>query len=223
MITKLKKATTPYEQIDRETIQAFKDPIALAIWVYLLSKPENWEVNTTEIKNHFNISEAKRLKAFKEMRELGLYEVKRIKDNKGQFISSHFFIYPQLCKSTVVETDSDITINIPIQKKRDNKAILPKDIISAYKENISTLQDKIKESKSFTELVTNHKNNYEEIIIGIKNYSLTIKDKEERYIKSLLGFLVDKTYKDYQETNKSNPPKNVNNIYPDTKLIYGER
>ena len=97
-IQKLKKAENPYEPIDRDAIQAIKNPVALAIWVYLLSKPNNWNVNKEELKKHFNIGQDRLLKAFKELRELGLYEIVREKNKKGQFVKNDLVVYPHLRK-----------------------------------------------------------------------------------------------------------------------------
>jgi len=107
-IIKLEKVDTPYEQIHRETIQAIKDPIALAIWVYLLSKPKNWVVREKEIRNHFSrggrkLGATSYLKAMKELRELGLYEVIRDRDENNRFTCSRMIVFPQLRISTTTD------------------------------------------------------------------------------------------------------------------------
>lgn len=92
-IMKLKKADCPYESLPRETIQAIRNPVALAIWVYLMSKPTDWEVRGVDIEKHFGFGRDKRLKAIKELERLGLYVVVPIKGENGKFAGKQIRIY----------------------------------------------------------------------------------------------------------------------------------
>ncbi len=94
---------------------------------------------------------------------------------------------------SIVDTDN----------KPNNKPIA-KDVINAYAENVSSLYDKIKEMKSINEMVLNHKLSFDLIIVGIINYGIFTKREniEIQYIKSLINFVKDKTYMDWQETEK---------------------
>ena len=93
MVQKLKKHESPYEPISRETIQAIKDPVALAIWVYLMSKPSDWNIVPKELEEHFGIGRDKRLKAIKTLESLGLYVTTLIRDDKGQLKGRRVDIY----------------------------------------------------------------------------------------------------------------------------------
>jgi len=49
--TILRKTDIDYDIIPRKTINSITNPDALAIWVYLISRPPNWTVRKTDIMN----------------------------------------------------------------------------------------------------------------------------------------------------------------------------
>jgi len=117
------QAGIPFVMNSRDVIQSIKNPEALAIWVYLQSLPENWVFRETQIRNHFSIGRTRYLSAMRELRESGLYLVKRRKNDVGQFIGSDYHIYalphttdsegrncrkPHVRKPIGVENDTDI-------------------------------------------------------------------------------------------------------------------
>lgn len=88
--------------------------------------------------------------------------------------------------------------------------ILPKHIIEFYYKNISSLQEKLKEIKSVNAMsMIHHPDNLEILLLGLYNYSKSL-PVEEKYIKSLLNFIQDRTYRDYQEAKKVEPLKTNN-------------
>jgi len=68
----LRKNRVPFEIIPRDVAQSISNPDALAIWVYLLTKPDNWIVRKEEIKTHFSLGRDRYSAAMKELRRLGL-------------------------------------------------------------------------------------------------------------------------------------------------------
>jgi hypothetical protein len=70
-IIKLKKHQDqiPYDMVSREVVQSITNPIALAIWVYLQSQAEDWDVIESHIRKHFAIGQRKYQKAMKELKE----------------------------------------------------------------------------------------------------------------------------------------------------------
>jgi hypothetical protein len=58
-IVKVKKPEAPFEVIDRASIGSIRDPTALAIWIYLRSKPEGWVVRPSAVMEHFGIGRDK--------------------------------------------------------------------------------------------------------------------------------------------------------------------
>lgn len=122
-IHKLKKhqEEIPYFMISREVVQSIDNSLALAIWVYLQSKPDDWKVVESDILNQFSVGRTTYLRAMKCLREAKLYSVSRLKNNQNQFIGSTIHIYevptstddhtygkPHLRDATHMETHTDI-------------------------------------------------------------------------------------------------------------------
>ncbi len=80
----------------------------------------------------------------------------------------------------------------PKPKNQENKLY---QIIQAYKEKISSKQEKLREMSSYT-AITLRQEDFERILIGIDNYAET--PIQERYRKNLKDFIRDKIYLDYQ-------------------------
>ena len=83
----------PYFMISREVVQSVKNPLALAIWVYLQSKPDDWKVVETDIQKQFSVGRTSYLKAMKCLRDAQLYAVQRLKNDANQFVGSILHIY----------------------------------------------------------------------------------------------------------------------------------
>jgi len=122
-IHKLKKHQDeiPYFMLSREVVQSLKNPLALAIWVYLQSKSDDWKVVEADIQNQFKVGRTSYLKAMKCLRDAELYAVQRLKNDANQFVGSIFHIYevptstdfhtdgePHLRDATRMETHTDI-------------------------------------------------------------------------------------------------------------------
>lgn len=94
--------------------------------------------------------------------------------------------------------------------KESHKGIIPRDIVNLYYKNISTKQEKIKEQKSFTAMgLIPSSHNLEMIYIGLENYSKVL-PADEKYIKSLLNFIQNREYLDFQEAKQIQVPKTNN-------------
>jgi hypothetical protein len=84
----------PYEMVSREVAQSITNPNALAIWLYLLTKPEDWIVRRTDIKKHFSIGDVGYKKAIDHLVELGLFHKEFVRSESGLFTDSIIHIYP---------------------------------------------------------------------------------------------------------------------------------
>lgn len=113
----------PYTMVSREVVQSIKSTDALAIWAYLQSQSDNWEVVESHICEHFSMSRQRYLKAMRVLREAGLYEVVRIKNCNNEFTGSYFHIYPfpQVRVSTLMENDTYIKENEITKEKESIK------------------------------------------------------------------------------------------------------
>lgn len=76
----LKHSKSPFTTILNKTIQAIKDPAALGIYVYLASKPEDWQISKTNLKNHFGKGEEFIDLRMSYLKSLGLLKSIAIKD-----------------------------------------------------------------------------------------------------------------------------------------------
>jgi len=107
-IHKLKKHQDeiPYFMLSREVVQSLKNPLALAIWVYLQSKSDDWKVVEGDIQKQFKVGRTSYLKAMKCLRDAELYAVQRLKNDTNQFVGSIFHIY-EVPTSTDFHTDGE--------------------------------------------------------------------------------------------------------------------
>ncbi len=67
-----------------ETINGIRDGLALGIFIYLSSKPANWNICKKQLQSHFGIGRDSIDKVFKYLKSLGLLEVKSNRDSSGQ-------------------------------------------------------------------------------------------------------------------------------------------
>jgi len=82
---RLTKESLPYDIFSREVVQSITNPIALAIWAYLQTKPESWVVRRSDILNHFQgLGRDRYDSAMKELKSLGLVWVSVTRDGQGQ-------------------------------------------------------------------------------------------------------------------------------------------
>ena len=89
----------PYEMLSRETITSIENPVALAVWVHLVAKPQDWVVRRNEIKERFKIGDIAYKKAIDELKSLGLFVVERVRDDKGHIVENLIHIYPNIDKT----------------------------------------------------------------------------------------------------------------------------
>ena len=85
--TRFVKESVPYDIISREIAQSVNNPVALAIWVYLQTKPDNWTPRRAEIMSHFDgLGRDRYDQALRELKGLGLVWVADTRDEKGRII-----------------------------------------------------------------------------------------------------------------------------------------
>ena len=82
------------------------------------------------------------------------------------------------------------------KNENDKSEINPKQIIEAYRDNISNKYSDIQEPTSFN-IITQHSNEFKEILTGIMNYAKYLKQSNKKPEK-LFFFIRNKIYLDYQ-------------------------
>ncbi len=90
-----KKVTGGCTTIPTKTIQSLKNPWHLALYVYLASKPDDWHINSTEIKNHFGVGINKVWGGLNDLISIGLMEKKERRE-RGKFIGCEYYLYLDL-------------------------------------------------------------------------------------------------------------------------------
>ena len=82
------------------------------------------------------------------------------------------------------------------KNENDKSEINPKEIIEAYRNQISNKHSDIEEPRSFN-IITQHSNEFKQILTGIMNYGKSLKHSNKKPEK-LFFFIRNKIYLDYQ-------------------------
>lgn len=132
---RLVKEKVPYEIISREVIQSLTNPTALAIYVYLISLPENWAVRRQQILDHFDgLGRDRYDAAMRDLRKLGLVWVAETRNALGHVEDRSIVVetIPKVGKPTIGENPQvgKATIGeIRPLKDTDNKIFKDTDIV----------------------------------------------------------------------------------------------
>lgn len=179
-ISKLKKheSTKPFTMILWEVTQSIRNPDSLAIWTYLQSLPEDWDVSETQLRKHFYIGRDRYLAAMKCLKELKLYKYVRLKSDNNNFTGGYYHVYetPYLQESTLTALDTDITVNdsltindsIKLKDKEivntssPNKSIVKKTKKSLPDKQSKEEKEKVGKSNSVKDIIKNQENALDE-------------------------------------------------------------
>lgn len=144
MISKLSKHQDiiPYTMVCRETVQMISNPNSLAIWTYLQSKPDNWVVRKKDIKEHFSLGDISYGKAIRHLKDIGVYRVVNIRDERGRIIGNEICISPF---SECLDGKDDFTE--VVETPQLGKPVLRE--ISTLKENRSIKEKEISKENIF--------------------------------------------------------------------------
>jgi len=82
---RLIQAGISYTTLTNDAINSIKNPVAVAIWVHLCSKPKDWIVRRSEIMERFDIGRDKYQDAMRELRVLGLVWDYQVRDPDGNY------------------------------------------------------------------------------------------------------------------------------------------
>ncbi len=113
----IKKATTrlkhnkillSFTQIFNEVCQGIRHTGAAGIYMYLASKPEDWEICKTELARHFNCGIKHINTCFKHLKDLGLIQISPHKDEKGKILYWETILHDRIHSGlTSVNNDDD--------------------------------------------------------------------------------------------------------------------
>ena len=89
---KIKQEKIPFTQHLNYVLQNLRDPVALAVWCYLTSLPDDWIVHRNQLMEHFGIGRDKLASALKCLHDNHLIEYVIDKNEKGKFESGHMMV-----------------------------------------------------------------------------------------------------------------------------------
>ncbi len=93
--TKLRKTGGTYVVLPSESMRLIKDPVSLAIWAYLLDKPDDWVVRNSELQDRFGIGRDKTTSSLGHLRDIGLVWDEYRRDGSGKVLGRNL-----VCSST---------------------------------------------------------------------------------------------------------------------------
>lgn len=161
---RLIQAGISYTTLTNDAINIIKNPVAMAIWVHLCSKPKDWVVRRSELMERFSIGRDKYQEAMRELRILGLVWDYQIRLPDGNFSDRGVFCCNALgmdglkTRSTNGEPDlpEDGKIELPLIRPLSNKRLPTKKRLTT-KEVSTVIVENWWPSKSVTQdLVMNH-------------------------------------------------------------------
>lgn len=91
--TKLRKSQLPYTTLPNETILLIDNPDALAIWVYLQTRPSGWTVRPTELRKRFKLGRDRSARAMRDLKALGLMTHTEIRGEDGRLAGSVLHVH----------------------------------------------------------------------------------------------------------------------------------
>lgn len=104
----LKHSKSSFAIVLNETIEAIQDPAALGIYLYLASKPNDWEISATNLKNRFGVGTDFIKKRLSILKKAGLLKSVPVKNAKGQVISWEMVLYNQPQELVDAESEHEI-------------------------------------------------------------------------------------------------------------------
>lgn len=89
---RIRQEKIPFTQHLNYVLQHLRDPVALAIWCYLTSLPDDWEVRRNQLMEHFSIGRDKLATALKFLNDNHLIEYVVDKNEKGKIEAWHIMV-----------------------------------------------------------------------------------------------------------------------------------
>lgn len=130
------------------TINSITNPVALAIYCYLMCKPDTWQLNVKQLSTHFKSGRNTIYKCLTLLMEMKLLTREDIRE-KGQFSKSHYMLY----EKPIPCTESQENIEKPQCLQGISPCPSTRDTVSrdtATRHTYKTKNIKNKESKKTT-------------------------------------------------------------------------
>jgi hypothetical protein len=82
--------------LPQDSLDAIRQSDAIAMWAYLMSRPEHWVVRPAQVKERLGIGQDRYAKAARHLREVGLLETVANRDASGQVSGRTIVVYSEL-------------------------------------------------------------------------------------------------------------------------------
>jgi hypothetical protein len=165
-----------------ETMQAITDFTILAVYAYLLTKPNSWVINPKELIRHFNSSKDRIYKALNGLIDLNL--LRRIEHRQnGKFVGCEYKLYLK----PHINTESSPCPYLPDAVKPDteNKDTYKTKKDLENKESNITNSDNYSKTKKQDELLEEIKEVYNEEMISMPK-SKRLSDDVKRHLRKMI-------------------------------------
>lgn len=100
----LKHCRQGWTNLQNKTIDAIQNPGTLGVYVYLASKPEDWDISETNLQNRFNKGRDYIRARLVDLKNIGLLKTRSIKDDKGRIIRWETVLYNEVQDTDFQET-----------------------------------------------------------------------------------------------------------------------
>lgn len=108
-VRRLRKARAAHTVLLNSTIDAIREPLALAVYAHLMTKPDDWQISRTEICRRFDMGRHSYLKAMQHLREVGLLTLERhAGGDKAAAGSSYILHYEPQSRQSDSQTVEDL-------------------------------------------------------------------------------------------------------------------
>lgn len=114
----LKHSGLSFTTLINNTLDSIKDPGSLGIYVYLASKPSDWEISETNLQNRFGKGRDYIRARMAELKLLGLIKIAAIKDKKGRIIRWETTLFTEIQITENPSSGVHITENPECGKSR---------------------------------------------------------------------------------------------------------
>lgn len=160
----LKHSGFSFTTILNKTIEVIEDPAALGIYVYLASKPMDWKISETNLRNRFNKGGDFIRSRLAYLKKLGLLKSIAIRDEKQRILRWETVLYSEIQKGENPTTGevTHVENTPPFTNKRIKK------IKDLYKEKVISPQTPEKKDSLFLskeQMLTNNPHNLSEELI----------------------------------------------------------
>lgn len=219
------KSTVNFTHLKNEVLQDSNLSLeALGLLVYLLSMPEDWVVQHSQIQKHFNIGRDKRKRVMKELEEAGYLVRKQPRDEAGLFENYDYSVFddPQSPATENPSTDNRSTDNQHITKDLLDKELKN---TNGHSEEMTEKPDPFDDwwqhyprkvakgnaRKPFKAALK--KTDIETLMNAVKAFAKQMKGKNPEYVAHASTWLNGERWLDYKSIQKPEDDSNKTVIY----------